>query len=503
MNLSLSRRRFKETLSSFLGNESLRARAMRGGAWLGTGSVAEQAVRFARNMLLARLLAPGAFGTMAIVLSSAALVDTLTDVGMRAAIIQSPQGNKPAYINSSWWLGVSRAILSYLIIFILAPSIAHFYGRPELSGLLRLALLSVLFSGAMSPRSVLAQREMKLGRWAAITNGGGICGVLLTVVLCYFMRNVWALALGYCGENAFRFVLSYVACPGFPSRHIDWTAARELLTFSRGIFGLAPLNLVIGRADIFVLARLYPLTTVGLYAMAVALVTTPSAFCTNILGQILLPTLSGVQDDTQRLNRILVEVTSWLLLLGLPAVIFISLSAPSLLKLAYGARYAAAAGPLAVSSVVVFVTVLNAVLTCVLFAKGQPALHRHAVVATAAAMLITIYPAIKFLGPVGAQIAALFAGMVGFAYQLVLLRSVTSLNLFRYGSAFVQPAIGAAAMLGVVLGCRRLGLAASPAVDIALCVASCLIVYGICASAHVRASKRHISLYSSETPESA
>jgi len=75
-----------------LWGDALRAKAMRGGAWLGMGSVAEQALRFARNMLLARILAPGAFGTMAIVLSSASLVDVLTDVGMTAGIIQSPRG---------------------------------------------------------------------------------------------------------------------------------------------------------------------------------------------------------------------------------------------------------------------------------------------------------------------------------------------------------------------------------------------------------------------------
>jgi O-antigen/teichoic acid export membrane protein len=495
--------RTKAFIGGLVSRDALRARTMRGGAWLGIGSVAEQAARFARNMLLARILAPGAFGTMAIVISSASLVDMLTDVGMRAAIIQSPRGGEAGYLNASWWLGLGRAIFSYSIIFALAPWIAEFYGRPELSGLLRVALLSVLFNGAMSPHSALAQREMKLGRWAAITNGGGICGVILTVALSFYMRDVWALAIGYSGENAFRFLLSYALCPGSPSRHFDWTAARELLTFSRGILGLAPLNLIMSRADIFVLGRLFPLAALGLYTMAVALVTTPSVFCTNMLGQTLLPALSSVQEDTQRLNRILLEVTSWLLLLGMPAAVFISLSAPSLLRLAYGARYVTAAGPLSVASAVAFLTVLNSVPTIVLFAKGRPALHRHAVVVSAAAMLVAIYPASKFLGPVGGQIAALLAVAVGYLFQLILLRSVTGLNLFRYGSTFVLPALGSAAMLLIVLGSRRLGLAVKPGADIAVCAASCLIVYAMCASARLRASKRHNSLYSPKNPKSA
>jgi O-antigen/teichoic acid export membrane protein len=502
VNLVRSYDRVKVIIGGLLLSDGLRAKAMRGGAWLGTGSVAEQAVRFARNMLLARLLAPGAFGTMAIVVSSASLVDTFTDVGMKAAVIQNPQGGKDAYLNASWWLGMGRAVFSYCVIFAIAPWIAHFYGRPELSGLLRVALLGILFSGAMSPRSTLAQREMQFARWAVITNGGGICGVILAVVLSFFVRDVWALAIGYCGENAFRCLLSYALCPGLPSRKCDWHAARELLTFSRGIFGLALLSLIIGRADVFVLARLYSSAALGVYIMAVSLVTTPSVFFTNMLGQTLMPAFSSVQADTERLNRILLEVTSWLILLGLPAAVFISLCAPTLLRIAYGARYVAAVGPLSVASAVVFLTVLHAVTTCALFAKGRPALHRHAVVATAATMLVAIYPACKFLGPIGGQIAALLAIAVGYLFQLMLVRGVTGLSLLQYGRAFVPPALGSAGILGVVLGSRRLGLTARPAADIALCVGSCIATYALCASAHLRAARKQDGLYSAPSPES-
>jgi O-antigen/teichoic acid export membrane protein len=503
MDLIRTYSRAKAFISGRFSRDALRGKAMRGGAWLGMGSLAEQTVRFGRNMLLARILAPGAFGTMAIVISSASLVDMLTDVGIRTAIIQSPRGSKAAYLNASWWLGFGRSIFSYSIIFAVAPWIARFYERPEITWLLRVALLSVLFNGAMSPRSVLAQKEMKMGRWATITNGGGICGVILTVALSLYMRDVWALAIGYSSENAFRLLLSYALCPGSPSRHFDWSAAKELLTYSRGIFGLAILSFIIGRADVFVLGRLYPMAALGLYTLAVALVSTPSTFCTNMLGQTLMPALSSVQDDDQRVNRILLEVTSWLVLLGTPAAVFIFLSAPSILRLAYGTRYVAVAGPLSVASAVVFLTVLNSALTSAIFAKGKPALHRHAVVISATVMLVAIYPTARFLGPIGGQIAALLAVAVRYLYQLILLRSVTGLNLIRYGFTFIQPALGSAAMLVVVLGSRRLGLSLHPAADMAFCAASCLIAYAVCAFAGLRASKRNKSSNTPKTPESA
>src|SRR5208283_4783220 len=225
--------RVKASFERVLSDGTLRAKATRGAMFLGGGSVAEQVSRFARNMLLTRLLAPSAFGAMAIVMSSAAIVGALTEVGLRAAVIQNPRGGEREYVNAGWWMGMGRALSAYIIIFAMAPWVAHFYGNAELSALLRVTLVGTLFDGAMSPRSILLQKEMRFGRWMAISNVGAICGVALTVVLSFVLRGVWALAIGYCSENVFRCLLSYILCPGLPSLGWDRHAARDLYKFSK------------------------------------------------------------------------------------------------------------------------------------------------------------------------------------------------------------------------------------------------------------------------------
>jgi lipopolysaccharide exporter len=503
INVMRSYDRVKVTIGDLLLGDGLKARAVRGGTWLGAGSVAEQAVRFARNMILTRLLAPNAFGAMAIVMSCSSIVGTLTDVGQRAAVIQNPRGREQAYLNAGWWMGMGRAICMYAIIFAMGPWVARFYGNAELCGLLRVALLSTLFDGAMSPRSILPQKEMKFGRWMAISNGGGICGVILTVTLSFYLRDVWALAIGACSENAFRCLLSYILCPGLPSLGWDRGAARDLYRFSRAVVGLSFLNLIFSRTDIFVLGKLYSTTILGLYTMAVLLVQTPSSFLTSMMGQILFPTFAHVQENNERVNRILVAVTSWLILFGLPAMVAIFLCGRSLLTVLYGARYVAAAAPLAVAALVVFLNVLNAAITCVFNGIGRPALHRRAVAASAIAMLIGIYPACMLFGVVGGQVAALLAIIISYVLQVMRMRGVTGLELLRYGKAFMLPALGSTGMLGIVLGGRQLGLTTGPIADIALSLGSCLVTYAVCASIHLRASKRQDGLYTPGTPESA
>src|SRR2546425_12554297 len=101
----------------FRAGGTLVPKALRGGAWLGVGSIAEQVLRFARNMLLTRLLAPEVFGLMAIVLAISSAAETLTEIGVREAIIQNPRGQEDHYVNSAWWLAFLRAVGLYLLVF--------------------------------------------------------------------------------------------------------------------------------------------------------------------------------------------------------------------------------------------------------------------------------------------------------------------------------------------------------------------------------------------------
>jgi O-antigen/teichoic acid export membrane protein len=478
--------RLKGNLDQLLKGGTLRAKAMRGGAYLGGGSIAEQIVRFARNMILTRLLAPSAFGVMAIVLSSSAIVAAMTEIGQRNAVIQNPKGAEPRYLNAGWWIAMGRAMVTYAVIFAMAPFVAHFYGNAEISGLLRVALLGIVFEAAMSPGSFLVQKQMQFGRWMIISNIGGILGVIATVILSFVMRDVWALAIGSCSEYAFRFLLSYIVAPGLPSLKWDREAFHDLYDFARQGFGLSFLNLIFTRTDIFVLGKLYSTTALGIYTMGVFLAQTPSVFITNMMVQTLLPAFAHVQHDKARVNRILIEVTSWTILLGLPAAVACYLCGGAALRLIYGTRYVEAAGPLAVAAFVVLLSLLNVLITCVFSAMGRPGLHRPAVAASAIVMAIAIYPACKMFGPIGGQLAALLAILASYAFQVNRMRGLTGLNLRTYGKSFLPAILASAAALAIGLLARFAGFAAGPIATIALAAGLCVVAYAACVPAFLK-----------------
>jgi O-antigen/teichoic acid export membrane protein len=445
--------------AKLLGGSGLKGHMFRGGTWMGIGSVLEQVFRMGRNMLLTRLLAPEAFGVMAIVYSTSSIVDMLAEIGVKEAIIQHPKGNDHRYINSAWWLGFGRGVGIYAILFALAPWVAKFYGNAELAPLMRTALLSIIFLGAQSSKAFVALKEMKFKRWAFIQNGGGIFGSLVVVGMAFFVRSVWALAIGFAAENFMRCIISFAICPFLPRLELDRESLKGLLTFSKGVFGLSVLNLIFARTDIFVLGKLYPAGQLGIYTMAIYLIQVPVSFIMNVLSQTLMPSFAQIQREHSRINRIVIRVTSVIVLLGMPALIFIALGSRSILSLLYGSRYASAALPLALAGVVALLNLMNGIITMVFYATGVPQFHRRCVFIMAVLMIVLIYPAAKEFGMVGGQIAALFAVAAGYASQLVRMKHLTQLDFARYMKSFPLPIVVSCAVFVVFLVIRHVVVA--------------------------------------------
>jgi O-antigen/teichoic acid export membrane protein len=194
-----------------------------------------------------------------------------------------------------------------------------------------------------------------------------------------------------------------------------------------------------------------------------------------MLTQTLLPALSHVQADAARANRILIEVTSWVIVLGLPMIAMIWLCAPSLLTVTYGARYATAAAALSVAAAVTFLNTLNSMVTNLFFAAGRPALHRRAVFVSAITMLLVVYPACKHLGVAGGQVAAFVAITASYLLQIARAREVTGLSPARYGRLFVPASLVSAGILVIGMSAHFLGLNTGPFVSISIALTACII----------------------------
>ena len=411
---------------------SWKARAARGGFWLGTGTVTENGLRFARNVILTRILAQNAFGLMFMVTAVTGAMDAFTQIGVKEAVIQSPRGSEKEYLNGAWWLAFLRGAALYFIALSLTPFIASFYHEPRLRPMLAVALLSVVSNGAMSPMVYVAAKEMRYLKWVTVFQGSACLGVITSVVLAFFVPNAWALVIGFAVESFARCALSFIVCPFRPGLSFDTECLRALFRYAKGVLGLGVLAFLYAKADVFVIGKVLGFSSVAMYELAFSLVYFPNMFCEAIVSPILMPTFSSLQNDRPRLRAGFLRASSMLALVFFPALAAMACCSKWILTIAYGHAYAAAALAFSFICVSAALRLVGGSLVTLYFAIGRPELNRWASLLRMVVMLAAIVPLIHAYGLAGAALAGIVSTVSWHLYNVWRLRKTVGISLAAY-----------------------------------------------------------------------
>ena len=419
-------------LISLIKFDGLLGRCVHGGVILTTGSLVENASRFIRNIILARLLAPEAFGLIATALAAVAVMEAFSEVGLRQSVIQHKDGDKREFLNIIWWLSSLRGLIFYGIGYFTAPLICDFYNNPELLLILRTVFLVILFKGLISPRVHALEKNFQFPRWVIIMQGSGFLGVLIAIVSAFFLYNVWALILGYIAEALILCVLSFMLCPFKPQFKVDSAYLPDILRFARRMFGIPILTMLFIRTDIFVIGKVLTLGHLGMYSLARNLADLPNAFLSRIIHPLVLPALSSIQDDKDKLKDTLLIMTRVTATFGVPLIAFFAVFSRPILSLVYGSQYSAVAIPFGILCIYAIIFLSSTFIMNLYIATGKPHIHRTSAIVRTFLFLLIIYPATKGFGLTGASSALLIGMCSSLAVQLIYLKKLVNLRLYEY-----------------------------------------------------------------------
>ena len=169
---------------------SLKFRAFRAGSWVVTSHVAAQLLRLIGNLVMTRLLAPDAFGVMAMAMTVQGIVSLCADTGLRQAIIQSPNGGKPLFLNTAWTLEIWRSWMIWAVCLAIAIGLyaagslgwlppGSGYATPVLPAIIAVMSLSAVIQGFQSMNAILAHRNLELHRLTLVELFTQVVGLLV------------------------------------------------------------------------------------------------------------------------------------------------------------------------------------------------------------------------------------------------------------------------------------------------------------------------------------
>jgi lipopolysaccharide exporter len=426
----------------------LLSRSLRGSGILASASIVENLLRFVRNIILARLLAPDAFGLMATVMAGVAMVEAFSEVGLRQSIIQNKRGSDDDFLNIIWWLSTIKGLAIYCLAYAAAPFIGEFFNRPESTMVLRVGFLVIPLNALVSPRITVLEKNIQFMKWAILMQGSAVAGVIITVVLAFHFQNVWALILGAVSESVFKCILSYIYCPIIPVLKFNTACLKDILSFSRGMYGLPIMMLLFAQTDVVIIGKVLSIELLGLYIVARGLSEVTVNFYGKIALPVLLPSYSMLRDNIDKLRKVLLDTTNIVATLAIPLFCFLILFSDILLSLLYGKAYGTVAVPFSCLCAYSFMYICSTIVMSAFIAIGKPAIQRTAAASRTVILLILIYPATRIYGLTGATAALLVAVIVSLVIQQYYLRKIMTISLAEYTRTW---ALGAKISLIVII----------------------------------------------------
>lgn len=160
--------------------------------WKFAERMGAQGVNLIVSIILARLLAPEAYGTVALVTIFITISNVFIESGLGTALIQKKDADDLDF-SSVFYCNIVISILLYIIIFFASPLIANFYNNQQLILILRILAISVLVSGVKSVQNAYVSRKMIFKKFFVCTFVGTLVSAVVGIWMAYKGYGVWAL----------------------------------------------------------------------------------------------------------------------------------------------------------------------------------------------------------------------------------------------------------------------------------------------------------------------
>ena len=318
------------------------ARIMRSSGFTILSFGAQQAIRFGSNLVLAHLLFPEAFGTMALVTVLLIGLTMLSDMGIQPAIQSSKRGDDPAFLNTAWTLNLIRAVTLFGIACALAWPMSVLYDEPMLWQLIPVAATSLLILALEPTRAETASRHMLLGRVTLLELSAQIISVVAMLLLAWATESIWALVAGNVVGATARAALAWVMLPGISNRpQIDRSCARELIGYGRWIFFSTVAGFLVLQSDKLILGHFLTMEQLGLYNIGFFLAGFPLLLGQQLVQRLMVPLYrasppSESRENFLRLRRLRFMLSGFLFAAVLP----LAFGGLWVVELLYDPRYA-------------------------------------------------------------------------------------------------------------------------------------------------------------------
>lgn len=291
-----------------------------------------QVVQLIVSIVLARILAPEAYGTIALVLVFANILQVFVDSGLGNALIQKKDADDLDF-SSVFYFNICWCLVLYAIIYFCAPLISDFYDDQSLTAIVRVLCLTVVISGLKNVQQAYVSRTMQFKKFFFATLFGTIMSAIMGILLASLGFGVWALVAQKL-VNLFvdTFVL-WITVKWRPKLMFSFQRLKGLLSYGWKLLVSSLLDAVYNDLRQIIIGKLYTESDLAYYNQGKQF---PNLIVTNInisIDSVLFPVMSFEQDNKEQLKKMMRRVMKISTFILAPLMIGLAFAAPTVISL--------------------------------------------------------------------------------------------------------------------------------------------------------------------------
>ena len=297
-----------------------------------------QLITFVLGVVLSRLLAPEEFGLLAMVMIFSRFGNLFSGSGLSRSLIHK-QNISLTDLSTVFWSNFVIGCLLTGLLAALAPSIASFYGQPQLAALVLVIALNFILNSLCTIPRTLFEKELRFRSLFFVDATATSLSGLIAVGMALNGFGVWSLVGQLMFRSFFVVVLLWSFNPWRPKLIFEKAAFQGAAAYGLPLMGTNSLNYWVRNADKLLIGKFLGDQALGYYNKPYSLMLFPLANITQVIAKVLFPSLAKIKDDKQLVKKGYLRVVRMVSLLAFPTSIGAFVMAEPIILGLYGPQW--------------------------------------------------------------------------------------------------------------------------------------------------------------------
>lgn len=273
------------------------------------------------NMLLARILAPEAFGMLATVTMVISFAEVFVESGFQKFLIQhqfNSQKREQEFMSVAFWSNLVFSMVVWLVVIVFQNPFAALAGNPGLGFPIALTGVTIPLFGIIGIQNCQLRKNLEFKKLFYVRFISSLIPLLVTLPLALLGLDYWSLIIGNIAGVAVRSVVLVIVGRFVPSWYFKFSDLRHMLKFGVWTMLDGVALWMTNWIDSLLIAHFMSEYYLGLYKNSIATITSIFGIITAALTPVLFSALSKLQDDPERFNGMFLKTQRMLCIFLLP-----------------------------------------------------------------------------------------------------------------------------------------------------------------------------------------